>query len=394
MSAPQARMLDVTRLVSRSGRHLTGVDRVERAYLRALLAGQDDIYLLARIRGGYVLLDRGGGNAVLARLSGDYIAQGDPAAEKKITEALLRRAALARCLPFRLRPMLASRLPAGTIYLNTGHSNLSHRVLNVICNLPEARISVLLHDMIPLDYPQFQRPGTVKKFEEKMLRVSQVADLVICNSTVTQSDITRHFGSWGRVPEILVSHLGLDPVTPDPDFEVPEKPYFVALGTIEPRKNHNFLLDIWEEFSRNMDPGQIPRLYIVGRRGWNNESVFARLDQLPPNGPVTEVSDMDDAPLRALLSGAAGLLSPSFAEGYGLPLLEAASLGTPILANDLAVYREFLSDIPVYASVSDGYLWARTIIKMAGAQQSAVPDRAQAKLPVWEDHFNRVLRVT
>jgi glycosyltransferase involved in cell wall biosynthesis len=98
------------------------------------------------------------------------------------------------------------------------------------------------------------------------------------------------------------------------------------------------------------------------------------------------------------LQGAAGALFPSLAEGYGLPPIEAAALGVPVICNDLPVYREILGDIPVYASVLDRYLWRTTINDLTkdqrAEQQTNLTRKPLITRPNWKNHFNLVLKVT
>ena len=107
-----------------------------------------------------------------------------------------------------------------------------------------------------------------------------------------------------------------------------------------------------------------------------------------------ELPGLDDGQVAALLQGSAGLLFPSLAEGYGLPPMEAAGLGVPVLASNLSVLREGLGDIPVYAPVAERYLWAQLIRTMAEdhrAGRGATPDAAAAFAPPsWEAHFKTV----
>jgi glycosyltransferase involved in cell wall biosynthesis len=380
---PPARLIDLTRLVSRLGRGpLTGVDRVELAYLDALLAGHVPVFGLVRTALGFVLLDRAGADCVAQRAAGtaamghaDWLGRWtrrrQPARAR--AEADLRRLALARCAGPLLGRMLRRRLPADTSYLNLGHANLAARRLAAI-KAAGLRIAVLVHDVIPLDYPQFTRPGISQVFARKMAAVAAHADLVIHTTEDARNRTARHFARMGRVPPGVVAPLGVPKPKPDAALIPPgldmTQPYFVTVGTIEPRKNHVLLLDVWDRL-----PQPKPKLYIIGARGWANEAVFTRLD-----GAVA-----------ALLQGARALLFPSLAEGYGLPPIEAMALGVPVLCAPLTVYHETMGDYPVYLDPSDSYPWLETIIRMGRTEGKRGAHAGGMAIPTWADHFNRVL---
>ncbi|MBV5262216.1 glycosyltransferase family 4 protein [Synechococcus moorigangaii CMS01] len=388
------RLLDLTRLVSRAGRPLTGVDRVEYAWLRHL-CGLGPFYGLVRTSLGYALLDAAGCAALRDRVARGTWGPADGLSRlvrdidpmRARAEADVRRLCIARCVKPLLGRMLRRHLPRGVHYINLGHTNLTEAVAAAL-KAQGARIAVLVHDTIPLDHPQFQRPGTVDRFGAFLSRVGRVADVVICNSQQTLTDTARHLGD--RMPEAIVAPLGVDPAAPGPPPEGPWRcPYFVTVGTIEPRKNHALLLDLWPE---------IPdaHLLVCGSRGWENHAVFARLDARPDR--VHELPGLSDAQIAGLLRGSAGMLFPSLAEGYGLPPVEAAMLGVPVLCNDLPIYREVLGNIPVYADASDRYLWRNKIIEMAAHHRADRDGQGRAAPifdpPSWETHFNKALTLT
>ena len=408
-SSATARLLDVTRLLSSVGRGpITGVDRVEFAYLRAVLAETEPVFFLARTAFGFLLLDRKAAPVLQRALAesslrpskGVFRYLRDP--KWKVTNAL-RRHAVARSLPSGLGGMLRKHLPSGTCYVNVGHSNLETASLAAIRSVPGLRITVMVHDTIPLDFPQYSRAGVQETFEAKLRATQKYADLVLYNSRQTQLDAERWFGKWGAVPAGMAAHLGIEVMTPKSSLIPPDlpldRPYFVALGTIEPRKNHAFLLEIWRRFSTTMDPGEIPYLFVIGNRGWHNLDVFTQLDTAPfMRRTVFEVANLPDEGVAAVLEGAAGLLFPSIAEGFGLPPIEAAALGVNVVCNDLPIYKEILGNIPVYGSVNDRYLWETIIVDLArkarrGKQREGLAITGPC-LPTWENHFNLVLKVT
>jgi glycosyltransferase involved in cell wall biosynthesis len=399
MATTAARLLDMTRIMSRAGRTLTGVDRVELAYAERLVQEPVPVFGLMRTSLGYLLLDRAGMSRFVGQLrAGDW---GSPDLVSRMSfrlgrtpraaQSRARELAIARCVPPGLGAMLRRHLPPGTGYLNIGHSNLTDRVFAAVRSIRDARIAVLIHDTIPLDHPEWQREGSVESFAAKIARTSRLADLVICASQVVRQDVERHMAAIGRVPKIIVASLGLTRAVPDeaalaaalpPGVDL-SRPYFVTLGTIEPRKNHALLLDVWDELA----PGTAT-LFVCGRRGWRNEAVFARLDSRPAG--VIECPDVSDGAVMALLLNARALLFPSFAEGFGLPLIEAAAAGVPVLCGDLAINREVLGPTGIYLEVTDRYAWADKV-------GEAVNDRPSVPVftpPEWDAHFNIVLSTT
>ncbi len=396
---------------------MTGVDRVEFAYLSHLLTLPAPLFGLVATGFGQSVLDRAGVAALRRRIAGnDDWGSADLIARlsrrkgpmRRRAESDVRRLSLATVSARGLGRLLQRVLPVGFAYLNTGHANLSEAAFAAVA-WAEGRVMVLVHDTIPLDFPQFTRPGQSGIFAGKLQRVGARADLVIFNSAASKRDAERYFAGWGRVPPSVVAHLGMGMATlarPPGAGEIaaalppgldPDRPWFLCVGTIEPRKNHALLLDIWADLAATLPAALVPQLVILGGRGWMNREVFRRLDALPADSPVRELNGADDRMLAALLSGSAGLLFPSHAEGFGLPPLEAAACGIPVLCNDLPVIREVLGEYPVYAAVADRYLWTRTIMLLADGKRAGTGNGrrgTQPALPTWENHFNLVLSLT
>jgi glycosyltransferase involved in cell wall biosynthesis len=393
-----AYLIDLTRLVSRQGHPtLTGIDRVELAWLSHLLTLQTPLYALIRTPAGCLLLPRSGAQAVqdmaLRRIVPDRLdllsrltRRNNPARGR--AESLLRRMALTR-LPIWALARGLRHLPKGAIYLNFGHSNLSAPMLTVLGQAGLRRM-VMVHDCIPLDHPEFSRADAPAVFAAKLAAVSAHADTVIHLTHATKAGTEAHLARLGRVPPGIVAPLGVTVAPPDPSA-LPSgldltAPYFVILGTIEPRKNHALLLDVWERLAKDGD--RIPRLIIAGGRGWAGPDLLARLDRKPAG--VIELPGLTDGAVSALLSGARALLFPSHAEGFGLPAIEAAALSAPLICSDLPVFREILNDYPVYLRPDDIYSWAETIKRVASKDRQTVAD-ARTVLPQWQEHFRAVL---
>lgn len=399
---PAARLLDLTRLVSRQGRGvLTGIDRVELAYLCRFLNDPVPVFGLVRTVLGFLLLDRAGLSLMRDMAQGDA-PPGAPDLLTRLTrrapparagaESSLRRIARARAAAPLLGRMLRHGLPQGADIHLVGHSNLTPRVMAAFRQIPAARVTVLLHDTIPLDHPEYARPDMPARFRRKLAAVSQGADRVICTTADARSRATVHLAGLGRVPPIVVAPLGVETARPDPTALPPglpsDAPFLLCLGTIEPRKNHGLLLDLWERMHATLPEAAIPRLVLAGGRGWGNSGVFRRLDSLPFIGrTVLECPGLSDGAVAALMGRARALLFPSLAEGFGLPPAEALALGLPVIATPLAALRETLGDAPTYMQSDDPDGWLAAILSAAGKPSRRDP----LPMPTWHDHFNLVL---
>jgi glycosyltransferase involved in cell wall biosynthesis len=287
-------------------------------------------------------------------------------------------------LEFRKTPVFNAIELQDFVYLNTGHSNLSKKALAGITTHVKFT-AIFLHDLIPVEFPEFQRPQTVTAFKEKIENITDYADLIIVNSEDTKM---RTKSILSRNVDTVSAHLGIDVPTEASTVNDHTRPYFTTIGTIEPRKNHKLLLDIWLNMIASTPDDQIPHLHIVGRRGWLNEGVFTQLNRPEIQRFVTEHNNLPDAEMWSLLKGANALLFPSLAEGFGLPSLEAAALGVPVICGDLAIHHELLGDYPVYVDLLDPYLWQDKILEQTQATNQT--SRPTPHIPTWDEHFARV----
>lgn len=394
--------MDITRLTSRVGRGpYTGIDRVELAYLEWCLSTNPDLWGLAKLADGYALLDRAGLHAFHDRLTGvtpwgtrdlrAVIGLKTPA-PRGAAESDLRRLAKHHVSAQGLPPHLSTLAQAGAIYLNVGHSNISGP-LALAMKTPGMKVVIFLHDLIPLELPQMQRTGSVPAFTQKLEVIAEFADCVITNSKDSQTKITAELKSRDATPPVAFAHLGIDAPPTLPVRDTQNRPYYVTIGTIEPRKNQSLLLDIWQDLEAELPKQAMPELHIIGQRGWVGKDVITRLDRLKSNPWIHEHSSMTDDALWPLLANAQALLFPTLAEGFGLPSLEAAALGTSVICGDLAVHHELLGDYPVYVDLQDRYLWKKAMIEHLQTEPDSLRHACaqnMPQIPNWDAHFSSV----
>jgi glycosyltransferase involved in cell wall biosynthesis len=282
------------------------------------------------------------------------------------------------------------------IYLNVGHTGLDEGSLPGWIARHRLRAIYLVHDLIPLTHPQYCRASEDDKHEQRMRTVLESATGVIGNSQATLDDLRALSERLGLpMPPAVVAWLS-GQALPRPRSAPPVvHPYFLVLGTIEGRKNHRLLLDVWRRLLKRFGE-EAPRLVIVGARGWKADDVFAQLDALGPLANlIEERSGCSDEQLAELMAGARALLMPSFAEGYGMPVFEALEFGTPVIAADLPVYHEVAGDIPMYLDPHDVPAWEGAIVSY-GKSDTERNDQLRRtrdfKVPNWSSHFAAIDR--
>ncbi len=389
-------LVDVTRTVSRALQpNPTGIDRVERAYIDHFQS-RGNAHFVAKIGRKFVLLDRDGMREVIRRIdSGDWGPMqsvwsdlGGRRAQRWIANRTIRRLGVVEFGISGAEYELLRRIGQDCVYLNVGHTNLDDDWLVALRNL---KVVPMLHDMIPLDSPQFQTPKSVETFEKRAKSVAAHASLVLANSNFTAERIHYWFSQWGQQADIQTVHLGVD-ARLNTDWHPTQPPYFVMLGTIEPRKNHRLILDTW----RLMSDENRPDLHIIGKRGWMNTEVFEFLDTSPLMGTnIFEHGALSDKEMLKLLAGASALLFPSHAEGFGLPVLEALQIGVPVVAKRLPVLEELAGNSLLYMDSQDANVWSTIITRLAKSSGTGhkAEELSDLALPSWGDHFEQVERL-
>jgi glycosyltransferase involved in cell wall biosynthesis len=234
--------LDLSRLLSRAGFATpTGIDRVELAYALHLLAsGNEHCFAAINAFGAIAALPREGAARFVEMLEAMWRGGAAPeeAQEIKALAWRLRRAALFATGALQTR----LRADPDPVYLLVSHSHLDHaRSIARLKQASAARFVCLTHDLIPLDYPEYTSRAQTGRHRRRIATVAALADAVLVNSMATKRTLTRRLE---RELPIAVAPLGLNLAAGQP--ESAERPYFVCLGTMEPRKNHTLLLDIWQ----------------------------------------------------------------------------------------------------------------------------------------------------
>ena len=367
-------LIDITRLLDRylTGRLPTGVDRVSLAYIENFRARAS---ALVRFAGRWLELSPRDSQRVFAALLNE-----GPGIDQTIRWCKLYSYVTAW-----------RRADAGFLF-NTGHSGLD--LPDYAARLEHRGLKPLffLHDLIPVSHPEYCRPGEAERHHRRLDTMLSLGAGLIVNSQATYEDLHQYADRiQRRVPPCVVAPLAPASL---PQTTLPPPllhPYFVVLGTIEPRKNHLLLLHLWRELVAEF--GDLaPRLVVIGQRGWECEQVVDLLDRCEAlRGFVIEKPRCDDATLANWLRHAQALLFPSFTEGFGMPLVESLMLQVPVIASDLPVFREIAGDIPEYLGPLDGLGWKQMLVqymkKESPMRLRQFERMAGYKPPSWQGHF-------
>lgn len=379
-------LLDVSRMIWRrwAGMRPTGIDRTCLAWHDHYGARAQAVLLH---RHGRHILPESASQSLFAILNEEdnQAAQGSPTAFRRRFIAWLARNGrhLVRSQPGRGRP-----------WLNVGHTGLNLPGLAGWVDAVDVKPVLMLHDIIPITHPQYCRAGEAERHAVRIRTMLSIARLIITNSRHTLETLEDYAAAQGlAVPRAVPVWLGT------PRLALPQAPpsgpgdEFVILGTIEGRKNHALLLDVWDRLVQQPQ-AKAPRLVIIGRQGWACDDVLARLDRGGFGDRVERTGSLDDDSIARRLATARALLFPSFAEGYGLPLVEALDAGIPVIASDLQVFREIGQGVPDLLAPDDVAGWAAAILDYAGphsmARAAQMQRMAHFRTPGWAEHFARV----
>ncbi|MCA0400010.1 MAG: glycosyltransferase family 4 protein [Proteobacteria bacterium] len=260
----------------------------------------------------------------------------------------------------------AAQMPQNAIYLDIGHFGLTFPgAFSWRRARPDVSPVFLIHDAIPLEFPDMVAPDTFRAHRKLMRIVGEHAQVLITPTSDAGAAVNRALieAGTGEVPTYPV-HLPIDDlfshrVLPLPQLE--GRNYFVVCGAVEPRKNHALLFDVWRQLADRLGENT-PYLVVAGSPGYRSDTILAALAGDPRlSRYVFMASGMASPALARLVAGARAALMPSFAEGFGLPPIEALAMGVPALLSDIPAHREGAGEFGHFLSPTDRQAWQEVI---------------------------------
>lgn len=291
---------------------------------------------------------------------------------------------------------------AGTSLVESGVA-LYHATDYRAPKLRRTPVVATIYDAIPHLYPQFANPR-LRRIKSMILRAAaKYADLVIAVSNAVLPEIVEHYGispervrviplgvssEWFEAPPLervldTLAERGLAPG------------YFLSVGTIQPRKNFETLLQAYDRLPPGVQRDH--QLVIVGKYGWGAQALRTELLSRQHAGRCVWLDYENEASLRDLYAGAGSFIFPTRAEGFGLPLLEALASGLPVVASDLPVLREIAGANARFVAPGNADALAEAMTdaveKTSHPPQAIAAQRARAREFSWEACVAHTIRV-
>lgn len=303
------------------------------------------------------------GEDVLAGFYFDFRRNGSPFPEGMLEEHAFR------VLPGALVQQSWKRLglPAYTRF--APEAEVHHFPNFIIPPLPKGPKAVVnIHDACFLSCPETMEPKNRSYLQKRMPATLKRADRILTISETMAVELRNAFD----LPEekVVATLLGPPPALQ----EVPEggegevlqrlgvdRPFLLHVGTLEPRKNHAFLFQVFERLS-SFDG----YLVLCGMKGWQVEPILEAMSTHPHADRILHLDYVEDADLVALYRRAEALVFPSLYEGFGLPPVEAMRQGCPVVSSDGGSLPEVVGNAGIVLPLGDPEQWAEAIENLLG----------------------------
>ena len=263
------------------------------------------------------------------------------------------------------------------------------------------KIVPVIHDVLPFTQtPQFSGHST-DSLMEYCRRIVSISSLTLCVSQSTKRDLEGWFEKQGvKMPHMEVFRLGedfefADAIEPTDEVyveaDIKGRDYLLCVGTFEAKKNHTLLYYVYKlAKARGLS---LPKLVIVGRKGWKTEPLHDFMTEDPEvKNQFVFLHNASDENLSWLYDHALGTVFPSFAEGWGIPIAESVARGVPCACSNTTSMTEIAEEYVIHfspASTDECLAAIQEIIK-PDVQKRMRSKNSKYKQTTWEDSFNQV----
>ncbi len=267
-------------------------------------------------------------------------------------------------------------------------------------NLPgKIKRVTIIHDLTPIMFPGLHRWHSQILQKIFLRRILNKADVIISNSDNTTKDLCKVYPkNCSKVQRIYPgkseNYIYSNKSGVLEKYKI-TKPYFLFVGTIEPRKNLTVLLEAFRLYKEKNQNDHI--LVIAGGKGWKSESFFSALQAHPNKNQICVTGFIENDHLPTLYSQAISFIYPSLYEGFGLPIIEAMSCGTPVIASDNSSLKESGGNLTKYFNAKDpaslSKLMADAIIDGNERKKISINVQEYAQRFNWDEFAKQAWRI-
>jgi len=269
-------------------------------------------------------------------------------------------------------------------------------------------VGFIIYDLLPLDYPQFFPAKISAAFSNWFEQVSKHADFLECISQTVHGKVVQRLFQHASTAELAYrtgwfslgcelkesrsSDTNISPELLDLFSDKQEQSPWLMVGTLEPRKNHSFVIDSFERLWRG---GWSEKLLLLGRVGWNCDKLIRRIRSHPEFGKRLYMSNhSNDSEVEYAYRKSKGVITSSWDEGYGLPIVEGLHYNGTVIASDIPVHREVGLDRVHYFPLkdpnslveilADGQVYERAV-------RQARREMPSSALTTWADSYRSLI---
>lgn len=251
-----------------------------------------------------------------------------------------------------------------------GFGDIFHGTNYTVFPLRRSRKVMTIYDLTFIKYPHYSN-AVVQAYADRVRRCLKWTDLVLTISHSSKRDIVELLGVAEE--RVVVTHLasrysvadaGRREIAPTIAGFPLDRPFILFVSTIEPRKN---LLGLLEAFDHLKKTQQIPHdLVLVGQKGWLYAEIFQRIDRSVYREAIHHLDYLSNTEVADFYRYADVFVYPSHYEGFGLPVLEAMTLGCPVVCSDNSSLPEVAGDAAILVDASEAMQLAAGIGKIVG----------------------------
>lgn len=252
-----------------------------------------------------------------------------------------------------------------------------------------------VYDLTFIKYPNYI-DSVVKRYAERVKRCLQWTDLVLTISESSRKDIIEYLQVDPKKVYVtpLASRYSPNYLSDEKNIQALDKqvnydfsnPYLLFVSTIEPRKNINAIIHAFNLLKKKYKIEH--QLILIGKKGWNYEPIFFDIESSPWKSQIHHLDYLSDELVALFYSKADVFLYPSHYEGFGLPVLEAMTLGAPVVTSNTSSIPEVTGDAAILIDPNDPVQLAEAILKVISdsqlRQELINKGKARAKLFSWE----------